>query len=58
MTKADWVEAIYSLKNLDVPAKTAQKGQNDLLDWIGDLKSMNYRILKQMKPFVRQSHLI
>ena len=58
MTKADWVEAINSLKNIEVPAKTAQKGQNDLLDWIRDLKSTNYRLTKQMKPFVRQSHLI
>ena len=58
MTKADWVEAIYSLKKLEVPAKTAQKGQNDFIDWIGDLKCINYRLKKQMKPFVRRSHLI
>ena len=58
MTTTDWVEAINLLKNLEVPAMTASKSQNDLLDWISDLKSMNYRLTKQMKPFVRQSQLI
>ena len=58
LTKTDWVEAINLLKNLEVPAMTTSKGQNDLLDWISDLKSMNYRLTKQMKPFVRRSHLI